>query len=84
MASAMRAEVGVFAVEHAEGVACVEDVDQHDAHVGDVGFDVCSAVVVDVGGDLPDLGFVVGVEPPALVVAVGEVDAPGVGRWAAI
>jgi len=36
------------------------------------------------GGDLPDLGFVVGVEPPALVVAVGEVDAPGVGRWAAI
>jgi len=73
------AEVGVLAVEKAERIAGVVDIDEHDVDVADVGLEVCAAVVVGVGGDVPAAGCVVGAEPPTMVVPVGERDTPRAG-----
>ena len=66
-------QVGVLAVEQAEGVTGLVDVDQHDGHVADVGLHVRAAVVEDVGRDMPALRFLVRAGPPELFVPVGEV-----------
>jgi hypothetical protein len=72
-------EFSVVTVEQGERVAGLVGIDQGDVHVADVGSARRSAAVVDVGGDMPRLGRVVGAEPPGMLVPVGEGDAPWAG-----
>ncbi len=72
-----QAEVGFLAIQQAEGVAGVVDVDCDDVRVADMGDDVGPAVAAET---CQVSGGGVGVEPPQVTMLVGERDVVWVGR----